>query len=309
MGHKIRRQHFVWRRYLREWSDKEEQIWCHRDGKIFKSNLMGIAQKRDFYKVQELTTEEEQFLIYLTRTPDSATHIKEIHQQFLNLFKRPFDSRRFLESINDQEKVEKINIGIHNLEELLQRTIENTGATFLNKILNEDTSFYSNGLERMQFSIYISMQYFRTQEMKRRMFLFAENSNELNVEKFAPYMRAIFSTNIAINIAEDPKIYKIVLLRNNTELDFITGDQPVLNTCASYEKNTPVHELEFYYPISPKLSILLTNNADQKDTSLSIHEVDHYNNLIRTAGNNIIFSSSKEILKAYYPNSKIFLSK
>jgi len=47
-----KRQHYVARYYLKPWSDNE-QIYCIRNQKVFKSNLMNIAQEKYFYELQE----------------------------------------------------------------------------------------------------------------------------------------------------------------------------------------------------------------------------------------------------------------
>jgi hypothetical protein len=49
-----RRQHHVWRSYLEAWST-EKIIFCLQDGRIFPSNVSGVAVERDFHKLQELT--------------------------------------------------------------------------------------------------------------------------------------------------------------------------------------------------------------------------------------------------------------
>ena len=41
---KKKKQHFVWRKYLRAWSENES-IYCLMDGRIFKSGLMGSVKK------------------------------------------------------------------------------------------------------------------------------------------------------------------------------------------------------------------------------------------------------------------------
>ncbi len=50
---KKKKQHFVWRKYLKGWSENDS-IYCLMDGRIFKPGLMGVGQERYFYKLKEL---------------------------------------------------------------------------------------------------------------------------------------------------------------------------------------------------------------------------------------------------------------
>ncbi len=56
---KTRKQHFVWRYYLKSWT-KESKIYTYfKDSKkIIRTSLLNIGQQRDFYKLHELTKEE-----------------------------------------------------------------------------------------------------------------------------------------------------------------------------------------------------------------------------------------------------------
>jgi hypothetical protein len=63
---KKRRQHYVWRYYLESWADIDDgQIYCLRNGNIFKTNPINVANKRDYYRLKEFTV-------------DDVNHIKEI---------------------------------------------------------------------------------------------------------------------------------------------------------------------------------------------------------------------------------------
>jgi len=50
-----KRQHYVWKHYLKEWAAQKEQPFCLRGDKIFPANVDNIAVERFFYKREELT--------------------------------------------------------------------------------------------------------------------------------------------------------------------------------------------------------------------------------------------------------------
>ncbi|MDI1279662.1 DUF4238 domain-containing protein [Methylobacter sp.] len=96
----------------------------------------------------------------------------------------------------------------------------------------------------------------------------------------------------------------MVLLKNNTISEFLTGDQPVINTYAIglAEEETP-EELEFYYPVSPNLAILITKNIEVRNSNILLlnkSQVDDYNKMIVQQSHSQLFASSKEALLAYF---------
>ena len=44
-----KKQHYVWRFYLKPWTDSKETIACCRNDKVFRSVLMGVGQENYFY--------------------------------------------------------------------------------------------------------------------------------------------------------------------------------------------------------------------------------------------------------------------
>jgi dethiobiotin synthetase len=99
--------------------------------------------------------------------------------------------------------------------------------------------------------------------------------------------------------------FKMLLILNRSKVPFITGDQPVINTFnrSKYSKEL-VEKLEFYYPVSPNIAILITDRQEYIDIdSLYLDESDmihKYNSLIIEASHEQIYSNSEEILKDYF---------
>jgi len=55
------KQHYVWKYYLKPWTIND-QIICQREGKIFKTALENVAQKRNFYQIHEPSKDEIEYL-------------------------------------------------------------------------------------------------------------------------------------------------------------------------------------------------------------------------------------------------------
>ncbi|NOS75740.1 MAG: DUF4238 domain-containing protein [Methyloglobulus sp.] len=101
----------------------------------------------------------------------------------------------------------------------------------------------------------------------------------------------------------------MVLLKNNTSVEFITSDQPVINTYAiGFNETEAPEELELYYPVSPKLAILITNNIEIRNSNIvvpNINQVKNYNRMIIQQSHSQIFTSSKEALMQILPSVSI----
>jgi hypothetical protein len=66
----------------------------------------------------------------------------------------------------------------------------------------------------------------------------------------------VFKVGISLIMDE----YKIVFIDNKSDINFVTSDQPVINTYVTDNKEVILgdDELELYYPLTPKLAMLLT---------------------------------------------------
>src|SRR5690606_2677793 len=114
---KKRRHHYVWRNYLRAWSDNE-QIWCFRDQNIFPSNSMNIGQERDFYRLKDLTNQEIDFIKLLIHSNQSEM-LKKLNHGWIELFTAVFKIRGIVNNlgISDAEFEQEIEKQIVNLGE------------------------------------------------------------------------------------------------------------------------------------------------------------------------------------------------
>jgi hypothetical protein len=73
----------------------------------------------------------------------------------------------------------------------------------------------------------------------------------------ANILNHIYATKVGAELVRERKLYRIVFLKNETAVPFITGDQPVLNMLDPATTN----DLELYYPLSSTLAIMLTKGA------------------------------------------------
>lgn len=295
---KKRRHHYVWRNYLKPWSTNKK-IWCYREGKLFNPNIMGVGQKRDFYKVNELT-DQDIYIIQKYFIDPTCQHLQRTNARWVELFSWVHNVKSGLldNDINNE--------AIYNFEEDLHGVIEKNSIKYLNSILASDLSFFQTKKGCIGFSHFISVQLMRTNKVKSGVMHCMNTMKNRNpgfrIERIWNVVSHILATNMAWSIyastvSEEP--FRIVLLQNESSKEFITGDQPVVNIYNEKNFETP-KDTELYYPVSPKLAILITKNKFYKnhvEIKLSAGQVKYYNRVIIQNSKNQVYASIKKTLE------------
>ena len=298
---KKRRHHYIWRYYLKPWTGNGK-IWCCRKGKKFNTNLINVGQIKDFYRLKKLSKKDIEIIHKLT-IENTRTHLQKVNKRWIEVFNFIFELKKLVDhkDINDEKINEFIDIVISNLEENIHSKIERDAKKYLDLILNENIDFYKTEEGCVEFSYFISVQYSRTNKVKSS--VLEKLNGVIDIENAWNVLAHIFASNISWGLFENRQIYAMVLLKNETSEEFITGDQPVINTCATYlSSDEPPEELELYYPVSPNLAILITEreNDEYKDKLLlSREQVIQYNKMIAKQAHTQLYASSEECFKKY----------
>lgn len=305
----VKRQHYVWRNYLRPWAPKDGiNALLIEDKKVISVNLMGVAQEKYFYRLIDLTTEEEVFLKnFITHT--SGHLVKDLNCDFLKLFTSTSKLKSSLEkTINpvvDKEKYEeeirKLEI---NLMEISHGKIEGLGHKIISCRNKEDLIALNQDESLFEAIMYLCFQYFRTKNMKQNVLkTFEGDKFEKLVKKIWNILSYVMATNLAQNISLDPKL-KICLFQNDTDESFITGDQPIFNQLGeNVDINGEVTDLDFYYPISPKHALSIHFREEQIE-KYDVKEVDlefvkTMNDKVFNNSDFFAFSDTKEQLEKW----------
>lgn len=295
-----KKQHYVWRFYLKQWCDERENIACCRNGKIFRSDLMGVAQENYFYKLEEITDEEAIWVEEISIDNNYPKLLKEMDKKWIDTYRLPFQFIRKLKErgITNEEVFNKI---INEGEENIYCLTEELGKPYLEKLYKEDILFYDKFDEKADFNIYICEQYFRTK--KRLEALKSIPARGIEIAKLWGIFRHIYATNLSFNLSyRKDKKFVLKLLKNQTEINFITGDQPVINRYATKEQQgKSVDKFEFYYPITPRLAIYITeNNYTSEELNMTDEKyIIELNDLIFYNSQEQIYSSSEKELERY----------
>jgi len=260
---------------------------------------MNIAHENYFYAAKELLLQEKQLINNMVIKNTTGIQ-KEINIGWLNLYCAPFDLAdevvRSYNSIglsNDRTAIDNNqefkNWNIESIERL-HGQIEGTALQYMERIRQNDLSFWENEEPRDQFSFYLCNQYFRTKRM-RDIFIATFEEVKATIGTFKDIrprnmwlpLSLIFASNVGVHVAHN---FSAVLLQSEDNR-FIVGDQPVVNTLSTYN-TSPTKDMEFFYPITPYTALLCTKNpkyVSGQTIKVNANTVDEYNALeLRVSG-------------------------
>jgi|SRR5690554_942578 len=304
-----KRQHYVWRHYLRPWANNE-QIWTYlkEESKIINPGLMGVAQEKHFYKLIEFSEDEENFLRkYIEHT--SPAVVKGLNLDFLTLFTSHYKLKKQLDT-NTNPSLDKDTIGEeikkleHNLMEDAHGKMEALGFELLKCQSLEDLKSLEEDDKIFDAIMFLCFQYFRTKSMKKSALKsFQGDRFEELANKSWNIISYSMATTLARSISLDKNL-KFVFVKNSTNDHFITGDQPVFNILNDkVNEKGEVIELELYYPLCPVTAIRIhfDNKQENKyiEESVTADKVEYFNQKVFDNSDFFVFADSEGLLKKY----------
>ena len=298
-----RRQHYVWRHYLAKWKNANNLVWCLRNGRIFQTNPINIMVERDFYRLH-LLTKTDIFILQKVMVEQTSPHLRELHKDLLRKFTAIAQINEWLKShprATDAEKAYASKLVIE-AEEMLHAGAEADFIPIMDSILAKDTKLLCSDEKSMYLFYFISMQYFRTKNMRNKI----ERVNKeilpaANIHRLTNLICHFAAINVGGSLYCDRRDFEIIYLECSKDTKFITGDQPVVNVFANND-GTPPDKLVFYYPVSPCLGMLLAEKEMQLGelpTTFGTTELNELNDLIAWNADSTLVASSRAQLERY----------
>ena len=295
-------QHYVWQHYLNGWA-AEGSFCCyrHKDKKLFPTQPKVVASQTYFYETQQLTGADEKFLEdFISKATDER--LRELNRDYVKLTQLPFKLRAQIKGANLLPEVravleEQLRWAERNLGERYHAGIENKCQDILDSLRSESDAFYQDEVRCVDFLHFLSLQYFRTAKMREGLSKIPSYVPGHDPRRTAAILNHIHGTNIGAGLYRERKAYRIVFLKNATATPFIAGDQPVINMLDP----TATDDLEFYYPLSPRLAMVLTKDAiklPDRTRNVAGFEVERYNYAIYSKSDDQIYSSDEAYLRS-----------
>lgn len=296
-----KKQHYVWRRYLRAWkvNPDDKDIWTGflQTGEVKKVALMGVAQSSYFYKFEVLNNEEIDFLQqYMKKISPNVKSIAEIILNGYIMFGH-LKSQLSTANTGAEHEIKKIEAGSF---EAIQTQIEGFGDDLLNcKSIGEIENLVLKDANEILF--FLMVQYLRTKTMKDRLVNSLSERKMLQSvgHKCWPFFNFVSALSI-VEIMIKRNDYRFALVNNKSTIPFITGDQPVFNALEDItDENGDVVGLELYYPMSPQTALKVAFDSGKKFEELDVDEafVKSRNQLIKKQSQIHIFANNADTLR------------
>ena len=125
----------------------------------------------------------------------------------------------------------------------------------------------------------------------------------MSLERAWNVLRHMMAVNAGGSLMLERKTRPLILLENETDVPFITGDQPVINLLAP-ASGEPPRLLAFYYPVSPQLAVILDEVNERTFYSagpVSADQVVALNRRFQAASHTQVFGSSRDVLDLLSP--------
>lgn len=306
-----RRQHYVWQKYLEPWTIKKgkaQQLWYLRRGAKAPicTDTKNVGVERDFYRLLGLQAGDIDFVRTIALGPKTNPKLRELNEGWISQFElfiglqhaakeHPKASAALLKTL-DQQMIK--------FQEDAYSRMETGAVKHLTAMQAADVRFFEDTNEAVEFSYFLAHQYFRTKAIRNRIRdTFPEQGHKDRFDRTWPIFRYIFATNIGYSIFSDRKKFKLQVLNAAPNMEFITGDQPAVNTYGAFvAPNTPLEELELYYPVSPTRAVILSDHSIyQHGMTLEPLRMNYLNQTIELIAYEQLFAKSEEPLRVIAP--------
>ena len=311
---KKKRQHYVWQRYLRNWAKNQSQIYCLLDNKVILAKTTRLAVEKNFYKLGKFNLKDLEYVekIYVQTIEGAA---RDYAYSIINKFRTMAILRDFILAVspNSAGVANSLDVSFTNFEENYHAKIEGDAVYYLDSLLNRQTEFYNAPDENTEFNLFLMTQYVRTKKIQEAMLSLAAKRPNLYkpTERTMSVYRLIVAHTVAMGLSDccSKQMCSFKLLINDTDAPFITGDQPVINTKGGdIDPDTGyVPSLELYYPISPKIAILIDpkyGTNQNQESYVTEEEAKQYNDMIFHESHEQIFAYEVEHLQPYIGYSR-----
>ena len=286
-----KKQHYIWQEYLRPWQ-VNDKVWWKRKGIIKNTDTFSILRENYFYKIKEIGYDEYHFIIN-----NYARSINE--KAILNPYLKIFEKLDTLKNVDFYVSVDKVR---SQIGENITTAIENNGSEFLKELLNENLAIFDyNNKVIYEYLFFLFYQYFRTkkweniyvEKMKKEV---SDKYKKLDFSAIWSWIKFFIISEYVVGLLHT-KSHFITLLKNESNVDFITTDQPIINLSWNHNSDLNVKEIKMLYPISPKYVIIFSNEyAFNQIRSVTEDEVENFNRRLVNESYEFVISKTQNQL-------------
>lgn len=298
---RTKRQHHVWKDYFDPWLVKG-LISFTLDGNVRTSGPGNVANKRYFYEVGEMTEQDVRMLKTLASGQKSEL-MRISAESWIASVQLIFKFRDVMVARGmDRSDIDEIVTQCaRQLGEQHQSMIEHSGLKYLPALRSADAFNIPEGEGYIEFCYFVTTQYFRTLRAKENLKRELEADNPGYVDRSMAAIIPMMATLVTSALINGRDRLVPTLLLNKSGVNFITGDQPIINTHAvDVRKGDSIPGTEFYYPISPARAIIFTENPRYRNGVITDPaHAREFNRMMAISAERSAFASSEDELQEW----------
>lgn len=304
-----RKQHYVWKKYLEPWTVKKKksrQLWCLRrdsHSPIFV-DTKNVAAERDFYRVTNLTQADQKAIRALAFSDKTNPQMRSLNEGWISQFETFFAVEKLARSMlrDAPALLDKLDTEMIEFQELAYSRMESSAVAHLESLQAGHVGFFDDEHQAIEFSYFLAHQYFRTKAMRDRMRAPLQAAVDKECfDRIWPILRNIYATSVGFSIFANRKSMKLQVLHAAPNMEFITGDQPAVNTYGAFvAPNSPMDDFELFYPVSPTRAAIISGHSVYREIhgrTIEPIRMHLLNQSIERIAHEQLFSKSEQSLK------------
>lgn len=308
-----KKHHYVWQHYLKSWAIDGKVYWVSPKGNISWDSPKGMCVDKGLYKINPLEKED---IEYIRKWSSNCTkYLQNRHREILMPFVQISNLIRICSAgLDDYEDLKQIEEALrYNSLEDLYCCVEEGAKPAIEGLAKGDASVLENNSSLIGLYSYLGHQITRTLGLKERFFELSEKRIPLSstrdvatrlAEKNWWFLCYMLGDNLGSSLYCSRHEEKLILVENNTDVSFITGDSPVVNIHPDNDdvpKGTPPDSLDIYFPVSPRYGVIICSSTKWNflSTSVNMDDAKELNSRLAHNSRYSIYGISKEVIKLH----------
>ena len=306
------KHHYVWEYYLKRWAVKNEVCWVTKKGKIRWDSPKGMCREDGFYKVSILDDIDIDFIRFmLMKSPSS---LKRWHEKNLDSFIQISNAIKLAKklTVTDKDLLRSEEALLYNSLEDMYCKVEAGAMQAIDGLAKGDLSVIHAPESSVGLYFYLGHQVTRTKAMKDRFFKLSMESDrypeavkeiKILMEKNWWFLCFVFGHNLGWSIYNSRFDDKPLLVRNKSDVSFITSDSPVINVHpgnVDVANGEPPKYLDLLFPVSPEYVLMINSSSEWNylETGADEESVVYFNSLIASKAHLSIYANNEMLIKS-----------
>ncbi|KFX71093.1 hypothetical protein TMS3_0103895 [Pseudomonas taeanensis MS-3] len=264
-----KRHHHVWAKYLARWGNGTKNVfYTTKTGKFAHDSVRAIVADDYFYKTTALSSKHVEVIkSFSLQSPD---HLHQQHMSYLNDFLKMQQVEEIYRKSGFQNREAELRLHAMKCNPLenLHASHEEMARPVLAALADERLDVLRDKQRMIEFMAFFGHQISRTKTFRDGVIKVLSRRNAMEIEVADAMVHAwwflsyMFGMNIGLSLYLDRHNARHALLVNDTNMPFITSDQPVVNvhSCISETGFAAPTHADFYYPISPRVAYIICDS-------------------------------------------------